>query len=145
MRRAILLTVALLAVAAAPTDAMAAKNGKRVKAADSRFGTVLFDGKGRVLYLFTKDRRESRSRCYGGCAEAWPPAMTRGKPRAGAGVERGKLGTTKRRSGKRQLTYNGHPLYYYVGDTRPGQILCQDVAEFGGVWYVVAPDGTAVK
>jgi predicted lipoprotein with Yx(FWY)xxD motif len=70
---------------------------------------------------------------------------TRGKPRAGAGADAGLLGTTKRRGGRRQVTYNGHPLYYYVTDTKPGQITCQDVTEFGGTWLVVDPQGNAVQ
>jgi predicted lipoprotein with Yx(FWY)xxD motif len=143
MRRTILLTLAALTVLAAPTDAMAAKKGKTIKAADSRYGEVLFDGKGRAIYLFTKEEGR-KSECYGTCAKAWPPVLTKGKPRAAAGVDADKLGRTKRRSGKRQVTYNGHPLYYYISDTEPGEITCQDVTEFGGIWYLVAPDGNAV-
>jgi predicted lipoprotein with Yx(FWY)xxD motif len=145
MRRTIALLVALMAVAAMPADAMAAKKGKRIKADGSRYGDVLFDGRGRAIYLFTKDEGEGKSRCYGQCARAWPPVITRGKPRSGAGVDSDKLGTTKRRSGKRQVTYNGHPLYYYISDTKPGEITCQDVDEFGGIWFVVAPSGRAVR
>jgi predicted lipoprotein with Yx(FWY)xxD motif len=144
MRTTIALLIAVTAVLALPAEGMAAKKGKRIKADDSRYGSVLFDGKGRAIYLFTKDEGEGKSRCYGDCARAWPPVLTRGKPRAGAGVKAGKLGTTKRRSGKRQVTYNGHPLYYYISDTEPGEITCQDVDEFGGIWYVVAPSGRAV-
>jgi predicted lipoprotein with Yx(FWY)xxD motif len=139
MRRTIPVLVALLALIAVP-DAMAAKT---IKAAGSRYGTVLFDGKGRSIYLFTKEKG-TKSRCYGDCARAWPPVLTKGKPRAGAGVDAAKLGRTTRRSGKRQVTYNGHPLYYYVSDTAPGEITCQDVFEFGGTWYLVAPSGDAV-
>jgi predicted lipoprotein with Yx(FWY)xxD motif len=120
------------------------KKGKRIKADGSRYGNVLFDGKGRAIYLFTRDAGEGKSRCYGDCARAWPPVMTRGKPRPSAGVDGDKLGTTKRRSGKRQVTYNGHPLYYYVSDTEPGEITCQDVDEFGGIWFVVKPGGRPV-
>jgi predicted lipoprotein with Yx(FWY)xxD motif len=71
--------------------------------------------------------------------------FTRGKPRARAGVDADLLGTTRRRDGRRQVTYNGHPLYYYVTDTKPGQITCQDVTEFGGTWLVVDPAGTAIR
>ena len=145
MRGAIVTLMALALVAALPADAMAAKRGKRIKSADSAYGAVLFDGRDRAIYLFTSDGGTGRSTCYGACARAWPPVLTRGKPRAGAGVDAAKLGRTRRRSGRRQVTYNGHPLYYYVGDTQRGEISCQDVFEFGGTWYVVAPGGNAVS
>ena len=109
----------------------------------SRFGRILVDGSGRTLYLFTRDR--GRSRCYGACARAWPPFLTRGRPRARAGARPGLLGTTRRRDGTRQVTYRGHPLYYYVGDRRPGDILCQNVVEFGGTWLIVSPAGRAIR
>jgi predicted lipoprotein with Yx(FWY)xxD motif len=120
------------------------RRGARVKVGDSQFGRILVAGNGRTLYLFTHDEGANRSRCYGACADAWPPLYTRGRPRAGAGVARAKLGTTRRRNGRRQVTYNGHPLYYYVGEDEAGEVLCQAVSEFGGIWYVVAPAGDAV-
>jgi predicted lipoprotein with Yx(FWY)xxD motif len=110
----------------------------------SRYGRVLFDGRGRVLYLFTRERTE-RPRCYGACAAAWPPFLTEGRPSAGRGARSSLLGTTRRRDGSRQVTYRGRPLYYYVGDRRPGQILCHNVVEFGGRWLVVSPSGRAVR
>jgi predicted lipoprotein with Yx(FWY)xxD motif len=110
----------------------------------SRFGTVLFDGRGRVLYGFTRDRRGAPSQCYGACAKAWPVYFSSGKLRAGKGVKQSLLGTTRRRNGKRQVTYNGWPLYYYVDDG-VGQILCQNVEEFGGLWLVVRPNGRLVR
>jgi predicted lipoprotein with Yx(FWY)xxD motif len=136
---------------AGATDTAAAKKKKRTKVTliDTRFGEILADRKGFALYLFTRDQEEAppggaeESRCYGNCAEAWPVLRKRGKLRAGAGVSRDLLATT-RRNGDRQVTYNGHPLYYYVGDTRPEQVLCQDVQEFGGRWYVVKPDGEPI-
>jgi predicted lipoprotein with Yx(FWY)xxD motif len=113
-------------------------------ARQTRFGTVLFDGRGRVLYGFTRDRRGGPSRCYGACATAWPVYFAKGQLRAGKGVKRSLLGTTRRRDGKRQVTYNGWPLYYYVDDG-VGQILCQNVDEFGGLWLVVRPSGQLVR
>ena len=110
----------------------------------TRFGTVLFDGRGRVLYGFTRDRRGGPSRCYGACAEAWPVYFAGRTLRAGKGVKRSLLGTTRRRDGRRQVTYNGWPLYYYVDDG-VGQILCQNVDEFGGLWLVVRPGGQLVR
>ena len=77
------------------------------------------------------------------CAKAWPPVLTKGKPRAGDGAKQRLLGRTERRNGRRQVTYDGHPLYYYVDDS-PGNILCHDVDEFGGLWLVVEPNGKPV-
>jgi predicted lipoprotein with Yx(FWY)xxD motif len=126
------------------SSAGSSRRGASVKVKNSRYGRMLFDGTGRALYLFTRERT-SRSRCYGDCAEAWPPFMTRGKPRARGGVKPSLLGTTRRRDGRMQVTYRGHPLYYYVDDREPGQVLCQDVVEFGGTWLVVAPSGEAIR
>ena len=110
----------------------------------SSYGRVLFDGRGHVLYAFTRDVHR-RSACYGACAKAWPPYIEKGVLKAGVGISRSLLGTTRRRDGHRQLTYARRPLYYYVGDTKPGQILCQNVAEFGGTWRVVRPSGKLVR
>ncbi len=126
----------------APT-AGAAKTGITVKTANSRFGTILVDGAGRTLYLFTADR-SSTSRCYGACARAWPVTYAKGTPRAAGGARASLLGRTKRRDGRLQVTYRGRPLYYYVNE-RAGQVLCQNVNEFGGLWLVVRPNGTAVR
>lgn len=120
------------------------RRGRAIKVMNSRYGRMLFDGHGRAIYLFTRETG-SRSRCYGQCAVAWPPVFTRGRPRARAGADKDLLGTTRRRDGRRQVTYNGHPLYYYVTDTKPGQITCQDVVEFGGTWLVVDPAGDAIR
>jgi len=115
-----------------------------VQAHSSQYGRVLFDQRGYVLYGFTADSPRA-SRCYGACARAWPPLLAKSTPRALRGVDRAKLGTVTRRSGAKQVTYAGHPLYYYVGDTKPGRILCQDVLEYGGRWLVVAPSGKLVR
>ena len=115
-----------------------------VKVAESRFGRMLVDGRGLSLYLFTREQ-DRKSRCYGDCARAWPPLLTTGEPRAGRGARERRLGTTRRRSGKRQVTYRGHPLYFYVDETSAGQVLCQDVFEFGGTWLVVSPSGRAIR
>ena len=129
---------------AAPRTADDAQVAATLTARTSRFGTVLFDGRGRVLYGFTRDRRGGPSRCYGACADAWPVYFSSGRLRAGKGVKQALLGTTRRRNGKRQVTYNGWPLYYYVDDG-VGQILCQNVSEFGGLWLVVRPNGRLVR
>jgi predicted lipoprotein with Yx(FWY)xxD motif len=125
----------------APTKGAAPATGLTIKATGSDFGTILFDDSDRAIYLFTKES-SVRSECYGACAAAWPPVLTDGKPQAGTGTDAGLFGTTKRTDGSTQVTYNGHPLYYYVDDP-PGQVLCHDVEEFGGIWYVVKPSGDA--
>jgi predicted lipoprotein with Yx(FWY)xxD motif len=115
-----------------------------VSAQGSAYGRILFDGRGFVLYAFTRDGG-GRSSCTGACAAAWPPYIVRRRPIAGAGAKLSLLGTTRRRDGRLQVTYAGRPLYYYVGDRKPGQILCQNVSEFGGLWLVVRPTGIPVR
>jgi predicted lipoprotein with Yx(FWY)xxD motif len=117
--------------------------GTELVAADSQYGEILFDSEQRAIYLFDKETSES-SQCYGACAEAWPPVLTAGEPRAGAGLDSKLLGTTERDDGSTQVTYNGHPLYYYVDDPR-GEVLCHNVDEFGGLWLVVEASGDAVQ
>jgi predicted lipoprotein with Yx(FWY)xxD motif len=135
-----LLVATILAPAAMPEPVAR----PTLTAHSSRSGKVLFDGRGFVLYAFTRDRRASA--CYGACAKAWPPYFaSNGRLTVGAGLKRSLLGAVKRKNGKRQITYAGRPLYYYVGDTRPRQILCQDVFEYGGRWLIVRPSGKLVR
>jgi predicted lipoprotein with Yx(FWY)xxD motif len=117
--------------------------GASVGVTRTQYGKVLVDGNGRALYLFTRDRTPS-SRCYGACAAAWPPFLTAARPAAGAGAQGDLIGTTTRGGGLAQVTYAGHPLYYFIGDRNPGEVNCQGVEEFGGTWYVVARRGSAV-
>jgi predicted lipoprotein with Yx(FWY)xxD motif len=107
---------------------------------NDKLGSFLVDNKGMSLYLFTKDTPNT-SNCYDKCATAWPPLLTTGAPVAGTGVDTSKLGTTKRTDGSTQITYNGWPLYYYVKDSKPGDVVGQGV---GDVWYVISPDGTQI-
>ena len=100
-------------------------------------GKVLATTSGRTLYLYTPDTK-NHSNCTGGCAASWPPLMTTGKPIAGTGVKKALLGTTKRSNGKLQVTYNGHPLYRYIGDMGPGQTTGEGS---DGIWYVVSAAG----
>ena len=144
MRISLLLASLGLAMLAAVPPATQAARRAMVIAHRSAFGEILFDGRGYVLYAFTRDAHGT-SVCRGACARAWPPYLVNARPRAGAGVAAGRVGTTKRRNGSLQVTYAGRPLYYYVGDRKPGQILCQDVTEFGGVWLVVRPSGRVVR
>jgi predicted lipoprotein with Yx(FWY)xxD motif len=115
------------------------RRGPLVKLRSSQFGPVLFDGRDRALYLFTRDPK-NKTRCYGDCAVAWPPFYAKGKPRAGRGVDRSLIGTIKRRDGRRQVTYKGQALYFYEHDPK-GQVLCNDVVEFGGTWFAVDAKG----
>jgi predicted lipoprotein with Yx(FWY)xxD motif len=133
--------VAALALASAPMASRQAAPTLTVRS--SSFGKVLFDGRGFVLYAFTKDR--GRSACSGACAKAWPPYVTRGALRAGSGAKASLLGSVRRANGSRQVTYAGRPLYYYVGDKKAGQILCQNVSEFGGLWLILRPTGKLVR
>jgi predicted lipoprotein with Yx(FWY)xxD motif len=130
--------------ASAPADAAKPKRTTTVKVTRTRYGRMLVDGKGRALYLFTKEG-STKPRCYGECATAWPVFYARGRLRAGAGADRDLIGSTRRRDGRKQVTYNGHPLYYYVTDRAPGVVTCQNVVEFGGTWLVVAPSGDAIR
>lgn len=122
--------IAVLAAAAMATPTVAVHG--------SQYGRIVFDGRGYVLYAFTRDGH-GPSRCYGACAKAWPPYVVKTRPHGAY------LGVVRRRNGGLQLTYAGRPLYYYVGDRKPGQILCQNVSEYGGLWLVVKPDGTLVR
>jgi predicted lipoprotein with Yx(FWY)xxD motif len=124
--------------------ASAAPAASTLTLTESPYGAILFDGDGRALYAFTADPR-GRSVCEGACAEAWPPYRLEGPLRHGPETERMLLGTIERPDGSRQVTYAGRPLYYYVGDTEPGQVLCQNVEEFGGTWLVVRASGRLVR
>jgi predicted lipoprotein with Yx(FWY)xxD motif len=115
-----------------------------VKVMKTRYGQILVDGRGRALYLFTRESGPT-ARCYGACAKGWPVFNANGNVRAGTGANRHLIGTTSRRDGTKQVTYAGHPLYYYVTDRGPGQVTCQNVDEYGGTWLVVAPAGTAIR
>jgi predicted lipoprotein with Yx(FWY)xxD motif len=139
-----ILVAAVAATFAAGTGASAGAQAT-LTVRSSKYGSILFDGRGRALYAFTRDRRGGPSRCYGACARAWPVYFSGRRLLAGKGVKRSLIGTTKRRDGRRQITYNGRPLYYYVGDKSAGQVSCQNVAEFGGTWLVMRPSGALVR
>jgi predicted lipoprotein with Yx(FWY)xxD motif len=140
----LLLSVVLaLAAAAASSAALASSHARRstLTAGASSYGRILFDGRGFALYAFTRDPR-GKSVCTGACAKAWPPYVVKTRPRAAAGVKARLLGTTRRADGTVQVTYAGRALYYYVGDRKPREVLCQNVPEFGGIWRMVGPSGT---
>ncbi len=146
MRTRLLLLVVLAVAATAVGVASAATQSPRstVTARSSNYGRILFDGRGFALYAFTRDPR-GRSVCSGACATAWPPYLVNARARAAAGVKSSLLGTTRRANGRLQVTYAGRPLYYYIGDRRPGQVTCQNVNEFGGLWLVMRPNGRLVR
>lgn len=118
---------------------MATAHAEVMVGSSPHYGNVLYDTDHFVLYTFSADHG-STSTCYGACEKAWPPMLTKGAPHV-AGLNARLLGTTKRRDGTLQVTYGGHPLYYWSGD-KTGTIMCQHVNLHGGFWYVVNPNGT---
>ena len=137
-------TAAFASIAAAFALANATTTeGTTVAIAKSRLGRILVDSKGITLYDFVKDKGGSSS-CYGACAALWPPLITKGKPHAGQGLRASLLGTTKRKDGKLEVTYNRHPLYYFVSDRKPGQTTGQGVNQFGAPWWVLSAAGKEI-
>jgi predicted lipoprotein with Yx(FWY)xxD motif len=108
-----------------------------------KLGKIIVDAKGRTLYDFVIDKG-TMSVCYGACASLWPPYTTNGKPVAGSGVSAALIGTTKRKDGSTEVTYKGHPLYYYAPDQQRGQITGQALNQFGAPWYALAPNGREI-
>jgi predicted lipoprotein with Yx(FWY)xxD motif len=144
LTRLVIASLVLAAIGGATAQAdMAAGSRPGVTVKSSSYGRILFDNRGFVLYGFTRDAH-GKSRCTAACAKAWSPYIVKSRPRAGKGVIGTRLGTIRRAGGRLQATYFGRPLYYYVGDKKPGQILCQNVREFGGVWRVVRRTGKLV-
>ena len=115
-----------------------------LKVRTTRFGKILFAGNGRVVYGFTRDRRNGPSQCYGDCAAAWPVYFAKGVLKAGVGVKQSLIGSVRRRDGRRQVTYNGWPLYYYAHE-KAGEIRCQNIVTHGGTWLVVRPSGALLR
>jgi predicted lipoprotein with Yx(FWY)xxD motif len=115
-----------------------------VSTAGGELGEHLVGPNQHTIYLFEKDTGTT-STCTGACASAWPPLLTTGAPMASGGAQAGLLGTTTRDDGTTQVTYGGHPMYYYSGDTAPGDTAGQEVDAYGAEWYVVAPSGEAVE
>ena len=109
----------------------------------SHGASFLTNGSGRSLYLWVPDT-STKSTCSGGCATAWPPLTTKGKPSAGTGAKASDLGTINRSDGTKQVTYDGHPLYTYIGDSAAGQTNGEGSTEFGAPWYLVAPSGKQI-
>ena len=129
--------------ATATAPGAASGHSATVSVADTGLGNILVDSQGRTLYLFAKDTG-TKSTCSGGCAVAWPPLRASGKPTAGGGAKASLLGTTPRSDGKPQVTYDGHPLYGYQGDSKAGDTNGQGINGFGAPWYVLSPSGNAI-
>ncbi|MDX6728706.1 MAG: hypothetical protein QOK49_3511 [Baekduia sp.] len=133
------------APAAAPAASAAAAKGAaaRIATASHGVGTMLVDARGRSVYLWKADTGK-KSMCSGACAQSWPALTTKGAPKAGGAVKASLLGTSKRSDGTTQVTYAGHPLYTFAGDSAAGQLNGQGSNAFGAVWLVVAPNGKAI-
>jgi predicted lipoprotein with Yx(FWY)xxD motif len=123
----------------APSSASQPQQGTTIIVADSDFGAILFDETGQAIYLFDLETT-SRPRCYGPCATAWPPVITEGAPLAGRRVKQSLLGTVQRTDGSTQVTYNGHPLYFYAHEGAY-EVKCHDIFLNAGTWYAIQPTG----
>jgi predicted lipoprotein with Yx(FWY)xxD motif len=147
--RVALVTIAVVALAAAGVAAAAAVTHQSagssgtVNLRATKLGKVLAAKSGMTLYLFKADK-SGRSACYGKCATFWPPLLATAKPTAGTGVKAKMLGTVKRKDGKKQVTYAGHPLYRFKLDKKAGQVNGEGQDFFGGKWYGVNASGKAV-
>ena len=134
--------VTVLAASVLATAAHASTNTSTIALKSTSVGKVLVGANGRTLYLFTADKG-AKSVCYGQCATYWPPLIA-GKPTVAAGLDASMLGTTKRRDGKLQVTYNGHPLYFFRPVKKAGDINGQGYVHFGGSWWTVSAAGTKI-
>jgi len=147
MRRTSILvaTTALLATSAVAV-ASASSSGERIQLRTTRVGTILVNGRGRTVYAFTRDSR-NRDACQqlSGCTRFWPPVTSAGRPIAGSGVKSSLLGTITIKGGAKQVTYAGHPLYTYSGDSGPGQTGYVNASAFGGHWPALNASGQEVK
>jgi predicted lipoprotein with Yx(FWY)xxD motif len=129
---------------ASQRSATASAAKKTIEVRSTGLGKILVDSQGRTLYLFKKDSH-GRSACTGECAKFWPPLRVSGKPTAGSGISAAKLGTISRSDGTRQVTYNGHPLYTFLQDSRPGQTHGEGLTAFGAMWFVLSPAGSQIS
>ena len=140
----VLAGIGLLIAAAIIGTAFAAPSGTTVGVGSSSLGRILVDAHGKTLYMWAHDKG-SKSTCTGDCVEYWPPFIAHGTPTAVRGTNSRLLGTSRRADGRRQVTYAGHPLYYFVQDTKPGQTKGEGLTGFGGRWDPVSSTGVAVR
>jgi len=136
-------TSSTAATSPSPSSSPAATGEKIAVATNAKFGQVLVDESGMTVYLFVADTATA-STCYTTCATIWPPVLATGAPQAGAGAQTSLLGTTTRTDGKVEVTYAGHPLYYFVQDKAAGDAKGQAIDGFGGLWWVLSPAGAAI-
>ena len=134
---AVLVTIGVTAAAA-----LASTKASTVSLRTTNVGKALVAANGRTLYLFTADKGR-KSACYGKCASVWPPLIA-ARPTVGRGLHAAMLGTTKRRDGKLQVTYGGHPLYLFAKDTKPGDVRGEGIVHFGGSWWLVSARGAEI-
>jgi predicted lipoprotein with Yx(FWY)xxD motif len=130
--------------AASPSPSPAATGEKIAVASNAKLGSILVDEKGMTVYLFVADTGKE-STCYTSCAAIWPPVLTDGAPQAGTGADASLLGTTTRTDGKVEVTYAGHPLYYFIQDKAAGDAKGQAINGFGALWWVMSPSGAAIQ
>jgi predicted lipoprotein with Yx(FWY)xxD motif len=128
---------------AASSSGGSTSGGTVIETASSSAGTVLTNGSGRAVYLWVKDTGDTSS-CNGPCAGAWPPVTTTDSATASGGAKASDLGTITRSDGSKQVTYDGHPLYYFAGDSGPGTAAGQASDGFGAKWWLVTPTGSDV-
>jgi predicted lipoprotein with Yx(FWY)xxD motif len=130
--------------AASPSPSPAATGEKIAVATNAKLGSFLVDESGMTVYLFVADTGTA-STCYSTCAIVWPPVLTTGAPQAGTGAQASLLGTTTRTDGKVEVTYAGHPLYYFMQDKAAGDVKGQGINGFGALWWVLSPSGAAIQ
>jgi predicted lipoprotein with Yx(FWY)xxD motif len=129
---------------ASPSPSPVATGTKIAVATNAKLGSILVDDKGMPVYLFVADTGKE-STCYTNCAAIWPPVLTDGAPQAGTGAQASLLGTTTRTDGKVEVTYAGHPLYYFVKDKVAGDVTGQGINGFGALWWVMSSSGAAIE
>ena len=142
MRRHLALFVLFAALAVAAT-ATATSGSTRVALRTTSLGHVLVGPNGHTLYMFGADHTKL-STCYTACAQNWPPLLAVGAPAAGTGVKASLLGTTKRKNGKLQVTYAGHPLYFFSFDTKAGSTKGEGLHAFGASWWALSSSGAKI-
>lgn len=149
------MTLSLIAAAAVAAPAAVAQgaappahaaSAAKLEIRHTSLGNILANGRGLTVYMFTRDSINHDS-CVAinGCTGIWPPVTTSGAPTPGAGVKRSLLGTITLPGGTRQVTYAGHPLYTYIGDSGPGDTEYVGQQQLGGRWFALSPAGHSVK
>jgi predicted lipoprotein with Yx(FWY)xxD motif len=129
---------------ASPVASPTVASGTTISTAGTKLGKILVDSQGRTLYLFVADKGMTSVCNSAACVQYWPPLLTKGAPKAGTGVNAALLGTTRRADGTTEVTYGGHPLYYFIADKKAGDVAGQGLDSFGGPWYVVSPSGAQI-